>query len=360
MNQLKILPPFFLLVPLVLFSFAHPALAAEETDERAMYRAEVTEIQVDGQDVRVKLLEGSEEGKGVRINLGGGATVVNRPNYKTGDNVFVTVDETPEGEQLYSIVEVVRTRPLLYALVAFLLAVLAVGRVKGVRALGVLAVTFAVIFWFVVPSVLRGWNPVMVAIIGSLVILGLTIIGTDGWNRKSRLALLSIAVSLIIAAVISWVFTDLARLTGTYSDEALFILEGTNGLVNMKGVLLAGMILGAIGVLDDVVISQISTVNELAISNSAHTWRDLYRAAMNVGVDHITAIVNTLFLAYAGVSLPLLVLFGIHQEPFLTFEQVVNNEGVATEIMRTLAGSIALVLAVPISTLLAARAFAKK
>ena len=137
-------------------------------------------------------------------------------------------------------------------------------------------------------------------------------------------------------------------------------MDFTQGAINLQGLLLAGFIIGSLGVLDDLTISQVSTVQELYRLSPELTMREAYTRAMRVGVDHISSMVNTLFLAYAGVSLPLLLLFTFKQPPFLTLGQVLNHEVIATEIVRTLVGSIGLAVAVPITTLLAAYFYTKK
>ena len=140
----------------------------------------------------------------------------------------------------------------------------------------------------------------------------------------------------------------------------MFLTGLVGGDVNLKGLLLAGMIIGVLGVLDDIIISQVSVVKELTETDNTITRKKIFARAMRVGTDHISALINTLFLAYAGAALPLLILFSIQAEPFLTWEQIVNNEMIATEIVRTLTGSMALVLAVPIATALAVASFTKQ
>jgi uncharacterized membrane protein len=142
-------------------------------------------------------------------------------------------------------------------------------------------------------------------------------------------------------------------LTGFASEESAYLVGLAGGNINIKGLLLSGIIIGALGVLDDVIISQVVLVKELKISNPNLTKNQIYKQAMRVGVSHLSSMVNTLFLAYTGASLPLLILFSVKQEPFLTFNQVIDNEMMATEIVRTLTGSIGLILAVPIATFLA-------
>ncbi|MFZ5364173.1 MAG: YibE/F family protein [Patescibacteria group bacterium] len=157
----------------------------------------------------------------------------------------------------------------------------------------------------------------------------------------------------------SVIFTNLTKLSGFAEEETVYLVGLMGGDINLQGLLLAGFIIGALGVLDDITVSQVSTVQEINAANPNLSRSEIYKKAMRVGVDHIASMVNTLFLAYAGAALPLLLLFSFKQEPFLTFGQVINHEIIATEIVRTLVGSIGLALAVPITTFLAAYFYKK-
>ncbi|MFH2231842.1 MAG: YibE/F family protein, partial [Patescibacteria group bacterium] len=213
--------------------------------------------------------------------------------------------------------------------------------------------TFFIILKFIIPEILDGGNPLLISIIGSLFILVLSIYITEGIKKSSTIAIISVLISLVVTGVISVWFTTLTKLTGFASDEAMYLVGLAGGNVNIKGLLLAGIIIGALGVLDDVVVSQVSLVKELKEANPKLPKRLVYSQAMRVGISHLSSMVNTLFLAYAGAALPLLILFSIKEPPFFSFHQVINNEIIATEIVRSLTGSIGLVLAVPIATLLA-------
>ena len=155
-------------------------------------------------------------------------------------------------------------------------------------------------------------------------------------------------------------FICLSKLTGITSEEVSYLATIGATTVNFKGLVLAGIIIGALGVLDDVVISQITTVEQLAGADNNISKRELFKRAYKVGVSHISSMTNTLFLAYAGASLPLLILFVSGQSVFTGWLQVINNEAIATEIVRTIVGSIGLILSVPIATYLAVNAFSKK
>ncbi|HLD21653.1 MAG TPA: YibE/F family protein [Patescibacteria group bacterium] len=284
-------------------------------------------------------------------------TVANE--YSVGDTVLVYSDKGLDGENNFYIMGYSRTSPLFWLVFLFAFIVIAIGRFKGMRALIVLFFSFVIILKFIIPKILSGSNPLFISIIGSLFILVIAVYVTEGFKRTSTIAIVSILISLIITGVLSFWFSAMTKLTGFASEEATYLVGLAGGNINIKGLLLAGIIIGALGVLDDVIISQVSIVSELKKANSELTNKQLYRQAMRVGMSHLSSMVNTLFLAYAGASLPLLILFSVKQPPFLTFNQAIDNEMIATEIVRSVAGSIGLILAVPIATFLAVQ-FIKK
>nr|MBP9802239.1 YibE/F family protein [Patescibacteria group bacterium] len=198
-----------------------------------------------------------------------------------------------------------------------------------------------------------GANPILISVIGSIAILFFAIYLTQGFGRKSHLANLALIISLVFTAVMSFVFTNLAQLSGYLGEETIFLLESSQGNINLQGLLLAGIMLGTLGVLDDVIISQISTVEQIKLANPNLSKKQVYKMSLKVGVDHITSMINTLFFAYAGVALPMLILFSQSDVLGLNLTQVINNEMIATEIIRTLLGSIGLVFSIPIANFLA-------
>jgi YibE/F-like protein len=231
-----------------------------------------------------------------------------------------------------------------------MLAVIAFGRWQGVRSLIGLACSFAVIVGFVVPAILRGRSPVAVALVGAMAIMLVSLYLAHGFGRKTTAAVVGTMLALGLTAALTAGFVDLAALTGLASDEALDASFQVGG-ISLRGLLLAGIILGGLGVLDDVTVSQASLVFELRRADPAAGFAELVRSGLAVGRDHVSATVNTLFLAYAGASLPLLVLFVSGGDALGT---VATSEAVAVEIVRTLCGSVGLVAAVPLTTLLAA------
>lgn len=353
------------LIPSRLYAQNNPELKNDE-----IFKARVVEIidqknvtRDDGstsirQKLKLKGIEGNWQDKEIIFD-GTEFDVLSASEYKIGDKVLVNYSPGPEGEDNYYVIGFSRTNPIYWLALLFSLIVIAVGRLKGLRALVVLLLTFLIILKFIIPKILAGSDPLYIAITGSFFILVLSVYITEGFKRTSTISIISILFSLVITGLFSVWFSTIAKLTGFASEEAVYLVGLAGGNINIKGLLLAGIIIGALGVLDDVIISQVALVKELKMSNPGLTNSQIYNQAMRVGISHLSSMVNTLFLAYAGASLPLLILFSVKQPPFLTFNQVIDNEMMATEIVRTFTGSIGLVLAVPIATFLAVQ-FIKK
>lgn len=289
--------------------------------------------------------------RGERAQVEHGATDLSSEEmlFREDDHVLVTVAARAEGGYAFMITDVVRTGALTLLGAMFLGFTVMVSGWKGVRALIGLAVSFVLLLGFVLPQILAGRNPVLVSIIGSLGLLAVTLYLTQGWALKTHAALLGVCTTLILTGALAAFAVNLSRLSGFGSEEAM-LLQTAGTSVNLRGLLLAGIIVGTLGVLDDVIVGQASAVMELADANPALSWRDLYLRAMNIGQDHIAATVNTLVLAYVGAAMPMLLLFQLYPEPWT---QTLNREMIAEEIVRTLVGSLGLIAAVPITTLIA-------
>ncbi|CAN5308527.1 hypothetical protein BH18ACT5_BH18ACT5_06130 [soil metagenome] len=272
------------------------------------------------------------------------------PRLEVGDRVVLNVINDADPLFRYHYADRDR-RPLLAIVVAgFALAVIGLGRLRGVAALIGLAASVAVLLWFVAPAILAGRDPVAVAAVGGSAIALLALYLTHGWRTTTHVAALGTFAALALTMGLSWLVTPAAAFSGFAAEESLFLafLEG----VQIPGLVLAGAILGAIGALDDVTVTQVSTVFELKRANPRQSAHQLYHGGLRVGRDHIASTVNTLLLAYAGASMPLLLLLTLSN---LSFSLAANSEVVAVEIVRTIVGSVGLVAAVPITTFLAAR-----
>ncbi|WP_030857140.1 YibE/F family protein [Streptomyces sp. NRRL S-37] len=267
-----------------------------------------------------------------------------------GQKVVVAYEPSAPEDLQYSVTDVNRRFPLALLAGVFALAVVAVGRLRGVMALVALAISFLVLNFFILPAILQGANPLVVAVVGASAIMLIALYLCHGLSARTSVAVLGTLISLLLIGVLGSVFIGWAALTGN-TDDNTGLIHGLYPGIDMSGLLLAGVIIGSLGVLDDVTVTQTSAVWELHEANPSTGWRGLYRAGIRIGRDHIASVVNTLVLAYAGAALPLLLLFSIAQSGVGT---VANSELVAEEIVRTLIGSIGLVASVPVTTALAA------
>lgn len=270
--------------------------------------------------------------------------------YAVGQRVRVAEAEGPDGGVTWYVNDIERDRPLLLLTAVFLVAVLVFGRWQGLRALLGLTITLGVVVAYVVPALLAGRDPVAVALSAAVVIMVITLYLTHGVQAKTTAAVLGTLLALALTVGLSWAFIEFASLTGMADEEARLASVSVGGL-SLRGLLLAGIIIGALGVLDDVTMAQSSTVFELRRADPDTDFGGLFGGAMAVGRDHVAATINTLFLAYAGASLPLLILFSSSPDPLPV---IASSEVVAVEIVRTLVGSIGLMVSVPLTTALAA------
>ncbi|MBM3662852.1 MAG: YibE/F family protein [Actinobacteria bacterium] len=278
------------------------------------------------------------------------------PEVEVGDQLVVPYleDALPEYQYAQSF-ERERRWPLVALAIAFAVLVVVQGGLRGFAALAGLVASIGVIVVFVLPALVGGEPPVPVAIAAASLVAYLALYLAHGFSPLTTVALLGTLASLVLVGVLSWVFTELTVLSGL-SEEAQYI-RAFGGDLEFGGLLLAGIILGALGALDDMTVTQASAVAELRRADPTMGFAALYRAGSRIGRDHIASTVNTLALAYAGASLPLLVLFIEYDRPL---SRVLTSEVVATELVRTLVGSIGLVASVPLTTLLAARLVAPR
>ncbi|MFD5766015.1 YibE/F family protein [Streptomyces sp. NPDC127049] len=267
-----------------------------------------------------------------------------------GQGVVVAYAPDAPKDLQYSVTDVNRKVPMAVLAGIFALAVVLVGRLRGVMALIALAVSFLVLTLFILPAILEGSNPLIVAVVGSSAIMLIALYMCHGLSARTSVAVLGTLISLLLIGLLGSFFIGWASLTGN-TDDYTGLIHGLYPEIDMSGLLLAGVIIGSLGVLDDVTVTQTSAVWELHQADPRMGPRALYRAGIRIGRDHIASVVNTLVLAYAGAALPLLLLFTIAQSSMGT---VANSELVAEEIVRTLVGSIGLVASVPVTTALAA------
>jgi uncharacterized membrane protein len=289
---------------------------------------------------------GSDLGATARQDFFGDPT---DPDLSVGDRVVLNYVAIADPEFQYSYADRDR-RDVLWAVAGlFALAVVGLGGWRGVAALAALVSSFLLLLWFVLPAIVNGTNPVLIAIIGASAIAYVALYVGHGFTLRTTVALAGALASLLAVGVLSWLVLELAAVSGFTTEESLF-LPLLSVEFDFRGLVLAGIVLGTMGALDDVTVTQTEAVWELRAASPQMSAADLFAAALRIGRAHIGSTVNTLALAYAGASLPLLLLFLVSQQSLGT---VVNSEVVATEIIRTLVGSMGLVASVPFTTWLA-------
>jgi uncharacterized membrane protein len=309
------------------------------------------EQEVDCQAVAVKLSSGPEKGTTVEfeVSIGPGAPTLSKGDQIVVGRVALTGDDT-EADNSWYFSDFQRRGSLTLLGVLFALAVVVLARWRGLMALVGLGISLVVLVRFVLPAILEGSNPVAVSVVGAALIMFVTLYMAHGFNVRTTTAVLGTLGALVLTGVLAWAFVEASHLTGLSSEEAGF-LQAAAGQVNLEGLLLGGIVIGSLGVLDDVTVTQASALWELYHANPSMGFRALFSAGLRIGRDHIASTVNTLVLAYAGASLPLLVLFTLSNREL---SEVLTGELVAQEIVRTLVGSIGLVAAVPLTTALGA------
>jgi uncharacterized membrane protein len=344
-----------LLIVIVLF-WLIPDFAPRPSDEplvelahgRIVRMLPETEVTTDP-DVEVVIVEGPREGETLQAYLQGPSGQQDVPRYEVGDEILLNISA---GDEVYVAVADRYRIPALALLIGlFAVAVTIVGGWRGVRSLIALALTLAVVVKVVVPLILAGWEPAWVAIAAATGVTVATLLLTEGLGRRTVAAAIGTFLALLLVAVLAVAFDELARFTQLRgSEEATFLLSIGIKDLDLGGLVLAAIIFGALGILDDVTVTQAAAVQEIYEAEPRTSRRDLAARAMNVGRSHIAATVNTLVLAYVGASLPLIILFAAGgQDPVL----ISSQEIVAVEVVRAIVGSIGIVAAVPLTTAIA-------
>lgn len=328
-----------------------------------LYKAKVLEVVSEGetgtgefknkyQDLRLELLDGPDKGKLVVLTHGNLITLNESLTVKKGDKVVLLKFSRPDGTSEYIVTDKYRLDTLLYISVLFILTVLFIARWKGIGSLIGLGISFVVIIYFIIPQILDGRDPLLISIIGASVIMITTLYLAHGFSKKTSIALLSTLLTFIFIGILSVIFVSIARLSGLGSEEAYSLQYGFGNDINFKGLFLGGILIGALGVLDDVTTSLTTAIFEIAKNHKNISFKSLFKSGMEIGREHIASLVNTLVLAYAGASLPIFLFIVINpaKNPMWS---ILNSELIAEEIVRVFAGSFGLILAVPMTAILA-------
>ena len=290
-------------------------------------------------------VEGAAEDVEAALPFGEGA-----PDLDAGDRVLLfEVPDAPPSQQ-WQFIDFDRSRAV-YGLVAvFAIAVLLLSRWRGLSSLVSLALSVSLVIWFVLPNLLGGTSPLLVAVVAASAIMIVALYLGHGFNTMTSVALVGTLLALVLTGVLGAVFTSAAQFTG-FSDESTKFLAAIQGQVDYEGLVLAALVIGSLGVLDDVTVTQAAAVWELKAADPTASRRSIFTAAMRIGRAHVAAAVNTLVLAYVSAMLPLLLLLTITAT---SCNDALLSDGVAQEVARGLVGSLGIIAAVPITTLVAA------
>ena len=298
--------------------------------------------------VTVRMSDGRAPNREIRIVV---PIEPSTPRFTVDDKVVLAyAGGDPLDGQSYQLVDFQRGTPLILLAGLFALAVLILGRWQGFKALLALGMSFGVLVLFVLPAIIAGENPLLVAVIGAGVIMFVVLYLTHGLSARTSTAVLGTLISLALIGGLGALFSVVAKLTGLDEDTATLVGALGHG-IDTRGLLLAGVVIGALGVLDDVTVTQTSAVWELRAANPALGFRELYAAGQRIGRDHVSSAVNTLVMAYAGAALPVLLYSSISG---VGLGGILSSQSIAQELVRAMVGSIGLVAAVPITTALAA------
>jgi uncharacterized membrane protein len=315
------------------------------------YKAEIIEIRDStttekfNDNYIVKVLEGDIQGRIID-------TYGNGFNYKVGDKVFIESIKETDGSQYYNLGEAIRYNNLIITCILFVGVIAIIFGKKGLKALISLTVSLGIIFFVLLPLTLKGYNPVFIASGIAIALLFSVMLITHGRNKVTYSALLGCSIAIFVTIIISYVTILDAKITGFVDETSYYLFFNTSGIINFQLLVIASIIIGVIGVVDDGAITQAGIVAELKKANKNLSSKEYYTRAMRVGSDHAGAMINTLVLAYVGSALPLLLLIYTSNINML---YLLNKEIIATEIFRSLIGSIGLLLAIPLTTLFAVK-----
>lgn len=309
------------------------------------------------QKVEVMFLTGDKKGKLITLSNAVSSQLKTNMDIEKGQKLLILESKDLSGKSIYSISDYLRTDYIYLLLIIFILILIIVGRKKGVLSILSLLITLSVILFGAIPMIIKGYNPMIVAIISSVVISILTIIIVTGFTTKSLCAILGTIFGTILAAAIAYFVGIKIHLTGLSLDETQMLLYLPNNLtLDPRELLFAGIIWGSLGAVMDVGMSISSSIYEISITNDNLSFKELLSSGMNVGRDIMATMSNTLILAYLGSALPLILMMIIFNE---SNYKIINLDVIATEIIRSLSGSIGLIMSIPITAILAST-FMKK
>lgn len=357
-----------LLSSLLLLTLLFPPLTYAQTpqpQQPTFLKAKVITVKQDGtklvgnkqnpyQLLELTLLEGKDKGKTITLDYGGMTVIDKSQKVQSGETVILA-SVTQDGKTTYTITDRYRLPSLLIISLFFIAIVLLLTGKKGLGSLLGLGVSLLIIVLYIVPQILGGADPVVTSIIGSLFIMVITLYLAHGFNQRTTIALVATFLSLALTGALAVIAVQISKLSGLGTEDAFNLLMSSPKPINLQGLLLGGIIIGALGVLDDTTTTQATTIAELSEANPSYSMSHLFKRGMVIGKEHIASLVNTLVLAYAGAGIGIFIFIILSlQSQAQPWWVIFNSEVIAEEVVRTLAGSLGLVLAVPITTILAA------
>jgi uncharacterized membrane protein len=353
MSFVKKIVVFFILVFLPMIAVAQEATL---TNQQGYFRGKVeriigtktesfpnSEVLVTVQDISARIVSGDFKGQVVEITN-------DFSPMKIGDTFWGQWVTTNSGATLFAVSDFERRWSLLLLVLLFAVAVVVLGKIQGLRSLMSLTLSILAIIYILIPLLLKGWSPIPVTIFVGALVLFFAIFLTHGFHRISAIAFGGTIIAVAVTSVFASIVTKLTHMTGFATHEAIYLNFNTGGELDFVGIFLASIIIGMLGVLDDISITQVAVVRELYAVAGNIKKSELFTRALSVGKDHVSALVNTLVLAYVGVALPTILFFATATSPM---GQIINSEAFAAEIVRTVLGSLGLILTVPLTTWLA-------
>ncbi len=345
-----------------LFLPSHVLAQQQNSPKTEYYQAKVTHVIDEGtkkvgnqnnlyQKLEVELENGPDKVKKIQIEHGGMIIITKDQLIKENEKVILTKTEKSD----YRFYDRYRIPNVLWLGILFFAIVLIIAGKKGVGSFAGMTISLLIIMLFIVPQIIQGADPLLISIIGSVVIMIVTLYLAHGFSQQTTLALIATCVSLFLTGLLATFFVNIAGLSGLGTEDSYSLLQGFGSGINLKGLLLGGIIIGTLGVLDDTTTTQSATIHHLSEANPSYSVRTLFTKGMTIGREHIASLVNTLVLAYAGAAIGVFIYISLglknNMQPWWV---IFNSELLMEEIVRTIAGSIGLILAVPITTVLAA------
>jgi uncharacterized membrane protein len=328
------------------------------------YRARVLEVEEtpielpDGTvnrtyQAKAEILGGDRSGAEIDLDFGGSTLFQEGFVPKQGTTVVVSLVETEGGDEIFGMVEIYRLNGMMLSVGVFLLVVILIARKRGIGSIGGLALSLLTIGFILIPGIAAGYPPLLITLLSIAILSFVSMYLSHGFNRRTTLAIFGIIGSVLISYLSSLVFVRLSQVYGFGSEESLYLQLGGEFEINLLQIFLSSVLIGMVGVLDDVTIAQAQALYELKFAKPNMTFTRLYGAGMRIGKEHIASLVNTLALAYVGTSLPFFILYAINSQERPLWV-ILNSEYIAEEVVRTLSGSLAIVLAVPITNIIIA------